>query len=240
MNERKWPSCATCSIRNKACQEEQGSGPDFCPTLHQKEVIEEAIREYQKEEIREFARSASIQEAECYAHRHIKPYNILYPVKSRVQEVCEFAKKMGYQRLGIAFCDGLRSEAKSLSEILRAQGFDVVSAVCKVGCTPKEVLGLEENQKIAIGEFESMCSPISQAAILNEADTDFNILVGLCVGHDSLFLKYSSSFCTVLVAKDRVLGHNPAAALHSTGSYYAKLLKPGIDPNTSEGADLEK
>ena len=59
--------------------------------------------------------------------------------------------------------------------------------------------------------------------------TDFNILVGLCVGHDSLFFKYSEALTTVLIAKDRVLGHNPAAALYTTGSYYARLLRPGID-----------
>jgi uncharacterized metal-binding protein len=92
-------------------------------------------------------------------------------------------------------------------------------------------LGLGENDKIHISEFESMCNPIAQAAILNEAGTAFNILVGLCVGHDSLFFKYSKAFCTVLVAKDRVLGHNPVAALHATGRYYAKLLRPGIDPD---------
>jgi uncharacterized metal-binding protein len=54
-------------------------------------------------------------------------------------------------------------------------------------------------------------------------------MVGLCVGHDSLFLKYSKAFTTVLIAKDRVLAHNPVGALYTTGSYYARLLKPGID-----------
>ena len=91
---------------------------------------------------------------------------------------------------------------------------------------PKEVIGVKDDEKIRIGEFESMCSPIIQATILNEEETDFNILVGLCVGHDSLFFKYSKAFTTVLVAKDRVLAHNPAGALYTTGSYYAKLLNP--------------
>jgi uncharacterized metal-binding protein len=126
----------------------------------------------------------------------------------------------------VAFCAGLHQEARTLVEIFDAQGFEVVSVICKVGCTPKERLGLEENQKVRVGEFESMCSPIVQAALLGEARTDFNILVGLCVGHDSLFLKYSQAPCTVLVTKDRVLGHAPAAALHTTSSYYAWLKQP--------------
>jgi hypothetical protein len=31
-----------------------------------------------------------------------------------------------------------------------------------------------------------------------------------------------------LVAKDRVLGNNPAAALYTVNSYYARLLRPGF------------
>ena len=63
-----------------------------------------------------------------------------------------------------------------------------------------------------------------QAKLLNAAKTDFNVVIGLCVGHDSLFYKYSDALCTTLVTKDRVLGHNPAAALYQTESYYKRLL----------------
>jgi uncharacterized metal-binding protein len=79
-----------------------------------------------------------------------------------------------------------------------------------------------------------MCSPIVQAALLNEEKTDFNILVGLCVGHDSLFFKYSHALVTVLVAKDRVTGHNPAAALYTSDTYYARLRKPSMDIPANE------
>ena len=48
---------------------------------------------------------------------------------------------------------------------------------------------------------------------MNKAGTDFNIVFGLCLGHDSLFLKASNAMCTVFVVKDRVLHHNPIAAL---------------------------
>ena len=129
---------------------------------------------------------------------------------------------------------GLHAEARALSDILKAQGFEVVSVICKAGCIPKETIGLKEDEKVRIGEFESMCSPITQATLLNEEKTDFNILVGLCVGHDSLFFKYSDAFTTVLIAKDRLLGHNPAAALYTKGSYYARLMRPGIDVPKNE------
>jgi len=220
----KAPRCARCNVKDKICIQEDGHGPAFCPTIHFKDVIEESRKEYQRPEIREFARLASIQEGECYANReHKQDYPL--PLKPRVQETVEFAHKMGFKRLGIAFCDGMKHEAEILTDILEDQGFEVASVQCKVGRTPKEFLGLREEEKIGIGSFESMCSPITQAMVLNAAGTDFNVVVGLCVGHDSLFMRYSEALCTVLVAKDRVTGHNPAAALYVHHSYYTRLRK---------------
>jgi uncharacterized metal-binding protein len=233
MGETNHPRCALCSVKERACRVENGEGPDFCPTKNGKATIDKVFEEYKKPDINQFAKMASIQEAACYTNKHIKPY-VMHPVKPRVQETCEFAKKMGYKKLGIAFCAGLHPEARVLSNILQAQGFEVASVCCKVGCTPKESIGLKDEEKIRIGEFESMCSPIAQAVLLNEAETDFNILLGLCVGHDSLFFKYSEALTTVLVAKDRVTGHNPVAALYTTGTYYARLMRPGIDPPREE------
>lgn len=227
MKDKKSPDCATCTFKDRICRVEDGKGPDTCPTTNYRDVIEAATKEYEKPEIHEFARMASIQESECYSNRHIQPY-VFHPVKPRVQEICEFAWKMGYHKLGIAFCAGLHPEAKALDKILKAQGFEVVSVVCKAGATPKERVGIQEEEKVRIGQFETMCSPIMQAYVLNREKTDLNILVGLCVGHDSLFFKYSEAFATVLVAKDRVLGHNPAGALYTSGTYYARMLRKGF------------
>ncbi len=224
MDDKSKIQCAICSAKSRACRSPEGKGPSFCPTQNRKETIEPTLSEYRKPEIEEFARVASVQEAECYANRHIKPY-VFHPVKPRVQEICEFAHKMGYQRIGIAFCAGLHQEAATLHKILTAQGFEVVSVICKVGCTPKEMLGIRDEEKIHIGEFEPMCSPIVQARLLNQERSELNILVGLCVGHDSLFFKYSDAPVTVLVAKDRVLAHNPAGALYTSSTYYARLTK---------------
>jgi uncharacterized metal-binding protein len=221
------PECAKCGFKEKACGSSEGQGPPFCPTVNQEGSLEKATGEYLRPDVLKFAQEASIQEAACYINRGVKPY-VFHPTKPRVQETCEFAQKMGYKKLGIAFCIGLQKEALSLSQILEAQGFEVISAVCKVGRVPKEKIGIREEDKIRIGEFEPMCNPIAQAMILNEQKTDFNIVVGLCVGHDSLFLKYSEALCTVLVVKDRVLGHNPVAALYTSNSFYARMLRKGF------------
>jgi uncharacterized metal-binding protein len=81
--------------------------------------------------------------------------------------------------------------------------------------------------KVKKGSYEAICNPILQAKLLNEQKTDLNVIVGLCVGHDSLFIKYSDALVTTLITKDRVLGHNPAAALYTSNFYYQRLLQPG-------------
>jgi len=68
-----------------------------------------------------------------------------------------------------------------------------------------------------------MCNPVLQAFVLNEEKCEFNVLMGICVGHDSLVFKYAEAPCTVLAVKDRLLGHNPLAAIYNIDSYYRSL-----------------
>ena len=236
MEGKDSPQCSICSVKKaeRACNSVDGTAPDFCPTKNSKETIEIALKEYDKPEIREFAIMSTLQAGEGLS-KSLSKTDVRVPIKPRVQEICELAKKMGYKKLGVAFCGGLASEARVLFDILKAHGFDIVSVSCKTGCTDKTDIGVEESAKTKAGSHESMCSPIAQAVLLNEEKTDFNIMVGLCVGHDSLFLKYSEAFTTVLVAKDRVLAHNPVGALYTTGSYFARLLKPEIDSPGAAG-----
>jgi len=226
---KKLSHCANCYIKyeEKGCIKKEGKSPQFCPTANEKEAIERTKVQYAKPEIRKFARMASIQEGEGYGNRGQKN-SVTRPVKSRIEEIIEFAHRMKYNRLGLAFCIGLRYEANITTKILEKEGFEVVSVVCKVGCIDKGDIGIQDNQKISIGSFESMCNPIAQAEILNEAETEFNIILGLCVGHDSLFIKYSKAPTTVFAVKDRLLGHNPLAAIYSSNSYYEWLLKEKI------------
>ena len=224
MKRNNLSDCASCALspKEKVCMNPKGKGSKGCPTLGEKKLAGQAQKKYQKADIGEFARQASIQEGECYAGREKRPY-VMHPTKPRIQEICEFAQKMGYTRLGLVFCVGLYKEAEVVARILQNQGFETVSVVCKVGSIPKEEIGVKDSEKIFIGQYESMCNPILQAAIVNEAKTDFNILLGLCVGHDSLFFKYAEAPTTVLAVKDRVTGHNPVASIYLSGNYYSWL-----------------
>ena len=225
--DRELPGCARCPFEpsGRICQDEEGKAPPFCPTVNKAEVIEKALEELKKPDILEFARQASIQEGEGYADRELG-YARARPLKPRIVETIEFAGKMKYKKIGLVFCIGLRKEAKVVENLLSLNGFAVVSGLCKMGRVPKEAIGVRDDQKIKIGCFESMCNPIAQAFLFNEEKTEFNVVMGLCVGHDSLFLKYATAPCTVFAVKDRLLGHNPLAAIYNIDSYYRSLKIP--------------
>jgi uncharacterized metal-binding protein len=218
------PSCASCphGMPNMVCMNAEGSSHKGCPTSARPALLDQANREYQTPETGAFAAQASMQEASCYANRHERPY-VMQPTKTRIAEICEFAERMGYKRLGLVFCVGLKKEAAIVDDILKNKGFEVVSICCKAGRTSKDLIGIQDSDKIFQGTDEAMCNPVFQAFVLNEERTEFNVLLGLCVGHDSLFFKHAEAYTTVLAVKDRVTGHNPLAAIYLHDSYYKKL-----------------
>lgn len=219
------PNCAQCPYKapDRLCQNKNGKYPDNCPTLNMPELLEESLIAIKEDpEILEFTRQASIQEASGYFNRELG-YAHVRASKTRIEEIMEFSDRMNYKRLGLAFCIGLRKEAASVEKIFSSYGFTVVSAICKTGRTPKNDIGIKKEDQIVPDHPEAMCNPVLQAMILNKESTDFNVLLGLCVGHDSLFFKYAESPCTVLAVKDRMLGHNPLAAVYNVDSYYRCL-----------------
>ncbi|MEA4891041.1 MAG: DUF1847 domain-containing protein [Peptococcaceae bacterium] len=216
--------CGKCPMQKRLCSDpHMEKGPEFCSTLLYEDILKKADALYDQEGIRSFSAAAARQEASCYGEDPGGSGEKV-PLKSRIQEIIEFCRRQGYHRIGLAFCSGLRNEARVVTEILESHGLEVVSVLCKVGRRPKERLGLADSEKIRPGTFEPMCNPVAQALIMNEEKTQFNVVMGLCVGHDSLFLKYSDALCTVLAVKDRLLGHNPLAAIYTSSSYY-KFLK---------------
>jgi uncharacterized metal-binding protein len=104
----------------------------------------------------------------------------------------------------------------------------VYAAACKIGSVDKTAVGLTEDDKNKPGYFEAMCNPILQAEALNREGTELNIVMGLCVGHDTLFIKHSKAPVSYLIVKDRVLCHNPAAALYAANGYYRRLMAPEL------------
>ena len=137
-----------------------------------------------------------------------------------------YARRIGATHLGVACCIGTQREGRLAQDIFAANGFRVSSVICKVGSIPKENVGISDAEKIRPGQFEVLCNPLAQAKLLAKVGTQLNVLVGLCVGHDSLFFRHSTAPVTVLIVKDRVTGHNPAAVLNTSHSYYRRLREP--------------
>jgi len=147
-----------------------------------------------------------------------------YMKMTRIEELALFAEKMEMKKLGIAFCVGLSSEARTISDILTKKGFEVHSVCCKVCGIDKRELGV---MRMSEDEMEAVCNPIGQAFCLEQWGTDLNVIVGLCMGHDMLFTKRSHAPVTTLIVKDRVLSHNPAGAIY-TGYYRENRF--GLEP----------
>ncbi len=206
-------TCSECGLRN--CYRHDKSYPPFC--------LGEAADANQIAAIVEHLRGDNEDRRIALASAEIE--SLYYCRASRVEETILFAKRIGAKRIGIATCMGLIEETRTFAKIVQAKGLEPYSVVCKVGSTDKTEIGFPEELKLRKG-FEAMCNPILQARLLNEQKTDLNVLIGLCVGHDSLFIKYSEAPVTTLIVKDRVLAHNPAAALYACHSYYRRLLEP--------------
>lgn len=201
-------SCIDCSTGN--CDHMSKQYPEFCPTTHMNPILlEDALNCYNIPENNQIMRIAAEVEYEYYCKM------------TRVEETVAFCKKMGYEKVGIATCVGLLHEAGIFAKILRKNNLEVVGIGCKSGAIPKHKVGIsKEYEKIGC----NICNPILQAKYLNSKKTQFNVLIGLCVGHDSLFYRYSDAPVSTLITKDRILAHNPVGALYQSKAYYSKLL----------------
>lgn len=209
--------CAKCKA--KPCREgitDESLLPDYCPVKISKGLLQDVIKRYQDEEVHPFYLNSALIEKEAYDEKAARKEGRTVPVRPRIREIAEFAKKMEIKRIGMAFCSGLSDEASRAAEILEKHGLEIISVVCSCGALDKSELGVPADYKIKDPEkFEAACNPILQAELLNQAETGFNILIGLCVGHDMLFTKNSQAPVTTLVVKDRFTGHNPVISLYT-------------------------
>ena len=114
--------------------------------------------------------------------------------KARANEVLEYAKKMNYKKLGVAVCYALLSECRLFINSLRENAIKCVVVVCGPEASKTPSLNLDE-----IDSYVVVCDPLSQAEILNSKKTDFNIIVGLCLGNDSLLVKNLNALSSILV-----------------------------------------
>ena len=201
--------CSYCA-RKRCFFGEVSGAPEFCPSLSRTELIDEAKEKLKDSQNQKMARDVA---------RTWKDYGKL----TRIEETVLYAKLRGYRRLGLAFCIGLSGEAELFTNLLFNEGFEVVAVCCMCGMLSSDDVALPEEDKIVPGSRQPMCNPIGQAAVLDAEGCELNILLGLCVGDDTLFIKHSEAPVTVLAVKDRVLAHNPLGALYTSRHIYTRL-----------------
>ena len=144
-------SCIDCGVVN--CLNEDKNYPDFCVSTHLDDtVLEDSMKEYEKDDVRMMAVAAAEVETDNYCRM------------TRVEETVEFAKKIGVRKIGIATCAGLIKESNVAARIFRKNGFEVFGIACKCGTQKKTDIGVPERCN-ATGE--NMCNPILQAKTLN-------------------------------------------------------------------------
>lgn len=195
------PQCAKCAVRRCGTSEKSGNVPVSCPTEKYPDLVRETKEKYLLPE-----NQAIIQGWFGLMSKVLDPEKPREKLSwTRIDEIMEYAKIRGMTRLGSATCYALLPEARLLSDILERNGFDVVSVSCLCGEVNPQDMGMPGN---------IFCNPILQAEVLNHEKTELNLMVGLCVGHDILFLRHSEAETTPFVVKDRALGHNPVAALY--------------------------
>jgi uncharacterized metal-binding protein len=201
--------CSYCE-RKRCFAGDLSQAPDFCPTITKLELIKGAKAKLKEPETQKMAQDVA---------RTWKDYGKL----TRVEETILYARLQGHKKLGLAFCVGLGQGGELLTNLLINEGFEVASACCMCGALSSEDVALPEEDKIMPNARQPMCNPIGQAMVLDSEGCDLNIMLGLCVGDDVLFIKHSKAPVTVLAVKDRVLAHNPLGALYTARQIYTRL-----------------
>lgn len=178
--------CAHCNVY--ACRAgHTDAAPENCPM--QGGTFPSFEELYGSEDRRRMAYESARIEAEGYCRW------------TRVREVLEFSRRMGYERIGIAHCADTADLAAQAARYLSSEGIETF-----------------------VPPASDSCGPQGQAEFLARSATDLNVICGMSIGHEAIFIRASQAPVTALVARDPRLGHNPVAALYTSNSYYRSAL----------------
>ena len=158
------------------------------------------INRMEEKETKHLYDNPSLEIMQAAEHAYVRGSN-------RVEEIKNFAREAGFKRIGIAHCVTFPNEAEKLKQFLSDE-FEVFSVDCKCGKIPTcDMLG---------GEGKAiMCNPAGQAEYLQKNNTEMNISMGLCVGHDMIFNQKSASPVSTILVKDRINNHHTITSINN-------------------------
>jgi uncharacterized metal-binding protein len=191
--------CHQCKTNDCISRYPQGM-PDYCQAQKFGGIVEASKKQFNEPEV---------------AKIHLATAKVLKRGGfewTRVQQCIEFARELGVKKVGLAVCVGLIRDGRELARFLTRAGFEVVSVACMIGAVDAEETGIPHEW---VGQNGISCNPIAQAEIMNKECTELNLICGLCIGHDTIFIKYSNAPVTYIVVKDNVTGNNPSAVFYS-------------------------
>ncbi len=217
MNEKSLdPTCYKCDCRNNCGIGRPSKELENCPIKISPDLQKKAIELYETDDFiirSNFAATIANSQGTV----------------PRLRSIIEYAKAMGFKKLGIASCGALQTETLKTAEILIHYSFDVSSVCCPTGINKQINVEIPEDflfySKRGYNFERVTCNPVAQALLLNKAKTDMNIIIGLCVGHDVTFTQLSEAPVITLVAKDWVIPHNSSETLNSLYNELNKLKK---------------
>jgi uncharacterized metal-binding protein len=190
----------TCLCKKMGCWLGDNKGiPSYCQANHYLKEIEKANKAYAAPEV------VDIYTAACVVGKKNDGY------RTRIEEALDFTKEMRFSKVGFATCVAFGRELEVIRRLFEQAGIEVFSAGCQIGRSSATDRGLPHLEAYP---DNSTCNPVAQAVILNKAQTQLNYIIGLCMGHDILFTRYSSAPVSTLIVKDRLMGNNPAAAIY--------------------------
>jgi uncharacterized metal-binding protein len=128
---------------------------------------------------------------------------------SRLDEIIEYATRVKYKRLGVAYCYGMEQHVRILESMLIERGFTVAAVSCSVGGLKQS----EVNSESCIHKVS--CNPLGQAQQLNSENVGLTLIVGICMGHDILLNRNLNMDFTTYVVKDRLHNHSPLKGLRA-------------------------
>ena len=177
--------------------------PPYCLATRCPEIIEQTKTEYSIPDVKDIYLASVRIATEGF---------MKWP---RIQEAIEFAKELKFSKIGLASCIALVRELKLTAELFLGSGINVSTVSCQIARVSPEERGVIIDPKDFSGPLHGhSCNPIAQAEFLNSEGTQLNFILGLCLGHDILFTRYSKAPVSTLIVKDRVTGNNPGAALY--------------------------
>lgn len=190
----------TCICKKQGCWtgDPQKGIPAYCQANNYIEELKKSTSEYQKKE------NIRIYEAACVVGAENNGF------RPRIEEALHFTKQLKVSKVGFAACTAFENEIIFLKQFFNDEGIEIACAGCQIGRIDSRERGLPKLNNY----INDTCNPIAQAEILNSENTGLNFIVGLCLGPDILFTRYSNAPVSTLIVKDRMMGNNPAGALY--------------------------